>query len=79
MTSAARLCFAEITLTDAANTTFSSTFKPVNNGPGNYVKFTITGTAFTIAARPLKADSTTHRAAVNGIQIVPRPATASAR
>ena len=39
MTSAARLCFAEITLTDAANTTFSSTFTRANNGPGNYVKF----------------------------------------
>ena len=78
MTSAARLCFAEITLTDAANTTFSSTFTRANNGPGNYVKFSMTGTAFTITAKPLKADSATLRAPVNGIQIVPRLLAASA-
>ncbi len=55
-----------------ANTSFSAVFRRAANGPGNYVGFTMTGTAFTITAKPLKADTATLRAAVNGIQIVPR-------
>jgi hypothetical protein len=67
-----------ITLTDAANTTFSSAFSRASNGAGNYVKFTITGTAFTITAKPLKADTATLRATINGLQIVPSAVTAPA-
>jgi hypothetical protein len=60
-----------IELTDAASTNFSSTFKQASSSPGNYVKFTITTGAFTLTAVPGEADSTTRRAPVNGIQIVP--------
>ena len=56
---------------DAASTNFSTTFIPAKNGAGNYVKFTITAGTFTVTAVPAAADSTTRRAPVNGIQIVP--------
>ena len=63
---------ATITLTDAANATFSSTFVAGNNSAGNYVKFSITGTAFTVTATPVSGANSTLRAPLNAIQIVPR-------
>nr|MDQ3348574.1 hypothetical protein [Acidobacteriota bacterium] len=59
-----------ITLTDAANTNFSSTFIQATDSSGNYVKFTITGSEFTLTARPVSGGNATLRAPVNGIQIV---------
>ena len=63
-----------VTLTDAANTNFSSTFTQAANGTGNYVKFTITATGFTITATPGPASTSTRRAPVNAVQIVPAAA-----
>src|SRR5262249_41436252 len=61
-----------VNLTDLANTNFSGTFTQANNSNGNYVKFTITATGFTITATPGAATDGNPRAPVNGIQIVPR-------
>ena len=58
--------------TDAANAMFSSSFVAASNSRGNYVKFTIAGTAFTTSAAPVSGDNATLRAPVNGIQIVGR-------
>src|SRR4029079_1380046 len=60
-----------VQLTDAADTTFSTTFTRGVNSNGNYVKFTINGGAFTVTAVPVSGSNTTLRAPVNGIQIVP--------
>jgi len=60
-----------ISLTDVANTNFSTTFTRASNGNGNYVKFTITGSGFTLTAAPVSGTNSTLRAPVNGIQIVP--------
>ena len=60
-----------VNLTDPANTNFSGTFTQANNSNGNYVKFTITATGFTITATPGVATDGFPRAPVNGIQIVP--------
>ncbi len=57
--------------TDAANTNFSGKFVQANGSAGNYVKFTINASAFTLTATPGTASDNTPRAAVNGIQIVP--------
>jgi hypothetical protein len=61
-----------INLTDAANANFAATFVQANNSAGNYVKFTITGTGFTLTATPGSASDGRLRAPVNGIQLVPR-------
>lgn len=61
-----------IKLTDAASMNFSTTFTQANNSKGNYVKFTFTGTGFTLTATPVPGTSTL-RAPVNGLQIVPKP------
>ena len=62
-----------ISATDAANTNFSGTFTQATNSNGNYVVFTIgsTATGFTITAIPSTASSSTERAPLNGMQIVP--------
>ncbi len=60
-----------ISATDAANRNFSGTFVQANGSAGNYVKFTINATAFTLTAVPGAASDNTPRAAVNGIQIIP--------
>lgn len=62
------------TLSDAANTNFAATFVPGEDTSGNYLRFTIDGTAFTLTATPLAGSNTTLRAPVNGIQIVPADA-----
>jgi hypothetical protein len=69
--SGAGIITTSITLTDAAKTDFSGTFLQANNSSGNYVKFTITATGFTLTAIPGPASDGTKRAPVNGIQIIP--------
>lgn len=66
-----------IALTDAANTNFGTTFTRAINSAGNYVRFRVTATGFTIVAAPTEPVDGTRRAPVNGIQIVPVVATAS--
>ncbi len=58
-------------LTDAANATFSGVFVAANDSTGNYVKFSIVGTGFTLTATPFAATTATMRAPINGIEIVP--------
>ncbi len=58
-------------LTDAASTDFATAFTPAVNSNGNYVKFTVTGSGFTITATPTVAATATLRAAINAVQIVP--------
>jgi hypothetical protein len=60
-----------VTLTDAANTNFGGTFTRAANSAGNYVRFSIAATGFTIDATPTAPESGTRRAPINGIQIVP--------
>lgn len=60
-----------ITLTDPPSTNFSGTFTQASDASGNYVKFTINATGFTLTAKPVSGGSTTLRAPINGIQIVP--------
>jgi hypothetical protein len=60
-----------IELTDRANTNYAQAFTQASGGPGNYVKFSISGGEFTLTARPVSGGNTTLRAPVNGIQIVP--------
>ena len=61
-----------VNVTDAANTNFNATFVQGNNSAGNYVRFTVTATGFTVTATPGTASDGRPRAPVNGIQIVPR-------
>lgn len=60
-----------IKLTDAASTNYSTAFMQASNSKGNYVKFTFTGSGFTLTATPAPGTSTL-RAAINSIQIVPK-------
>ena len=60
-----------INLTDTATTNFAGMFRQANNSSGNYVKFGINATGFTLTALPGLASNGTKRAPVNGIQIVP--------
>ena len=60
-----------VNLTDLAGVNFSGTYTQANNSAGNYVKFTINATGFTITATPGAAADGFPRAPVNGIQIVP--------
>jgi len=60
-----------VNLTDLAGVNFSGTYTQANNSAGNYVKFTINATGFTITATPGAAGDGFPRAPVNGIQIVP--------
>jgi hypothetical protein len=70
--SGAGITTTSVNLTDAANADFSGAFTQANNSNGNYVKFTITATGFTITATPGATTDAYPRAPVNGIQIVPR-------
>jgi hypothetical protein len=58
--------------TDLANTNFNGTFVGTTGGGGNYVKFLLTGTSFTLKAIPVSSQSGYLRAPVNAIQMVPR-------
>jgi hypothetical protein len=62
---------ASTNLTDAASTNFAGTFVQANNSSGNYVKFRITGSGFTVTATPGQSSNSIRRAQVNGLQIVP--------
>ena len=63
-----------VNLTDLMGVNFSGTYTQANNSAGNYVKFTINATGFTITATPGAATDGFPRAPVNGIQIVPHVA-----
>jgi hypothetical protein len=76
--SGAGITTTTIKLTDAASTNFSGTFTRANNTNGNYVKFSINATGFTLTALPVSGSNTTLRAPVNAIQIVRTDAVASA-
>lgn len=69
---------SSLTLTDAANTNFSSNFVQARNSNGNYLVFAISGSSFTLSATPGATSDGTRRAPVNGIQIVPNLGSASA-
>jgi hypothetical protein len=57
--------------TDASGANFSGTFKQANSSAGNYVKFTINASRFTLTATPLSSSDAYPRAPINGIQIIP--------
>jgi hypothetical protein len=69
--SGAGIAAATISLTDAANTNFNAAFTPANASNGNYVKFSVTASGFTLTATP-GAAANYPRAPLNGIQIVPQ-------
>src|SRR6185437_6476778 len=78
--SGAGITSTSVKASDAANINFSGTFTLAINSNGNYVKFSsIQATAFTITATPTTASDNVLRAPVNGIQIVPSPASMTAR
>jgi hypothetical protein len=60
-----------VNLIDPPNTNFSGTFTEATNSSGNYVKFRINGTGFTLTATPGTASDNTRRAPVNAIQVIP--------
>jgi hypothetical protein len=66
-------------VTDQANVDFGRTFSRASDSAGNYVKFTITASGFTVTAAPTLPASGTRRAPVNGIQVVPAGAAAPRR
>src|SRR6185436_1516105 len=61
-----------VRLTDTGNTNYAGTYAEARTSAGNYVKFTFTGDGFTVTATPISGSTTSRRAPVNGIQIVPR-------
>jgi hypothetical protein len=69
--SGAGITTATVHVIDPVNTDFGTTFTRASNSNGNYVKFSISATAFTISARPISSVAGTPRAPLNGIQIVP--------
>jgi hypothetical protein len=60
-----------VSLTDIGNTHFNGTFVEAADSSGNYVKFRVTGSGFTITATPSATSDGRMRAPVNGMQIVP--------
>lgn len=60
-----------IELTDAAGLNFGGTFARASGSSGNYVRFAIDGSGFTLDATPTQPVGGTRRAPINGIQIVP--------
>ncbi len=67
---------ATLNLIDSANTNFATAFTGADNSNGNYVKFRITATGFTLSAAPILPATGTRRAPVNAVQIVPVTAAA---
>jgi hypothetical protein len=59
------------TIVDAANANFNGSYTAGNNGTGNYLKFRVTATQFTLKATPRSPTTGTRRAPINGLQIVP--------
>jgi hypothetical protein len=74
--SGAGITTTTVHLTDLANTNFGGLFTRATESSGNYVKFRINASEFTLTAAPTAPQSGTRRAAVNGIQILPAPASA---
>jgi hypothetical protein len=64
---------ATVSVTDASGANFGTTFTRAANSRGNYVKFTVAASGFTLTATPTLPTSGTRRAPVNGIQVVPVP------
>ena len=62
---------ATVNLTDASGTNFGTTFTRAADSNGNYVKFTVTASGFTLTATPTLPTGATRRAPVNGIQVIP--------
>jgi hypothetical protein len=62
-----------VNLTDPAGTNFSETFTGAGGSSGNYVKFSIQASGFTVTASPVTSTDAKRRAPLNGIQIVPAP------
>ncbi len=65
---------ASISLTDAGGANFNTAFTQANNSNGNFVKHTVTVTGttpLTLTATPGTASSSTRRAPLNGVQIIP--------
>ena len=60
-----------VSVTDAAGVNFGTTFTRAANSSGNYVKFTVAASGFTLTATPTLPTGGTRRAPVNGIQVVP--------
>ena len=60
-----------IKLTDPANTNFTGSYQQASGSSGNYVRFTVTATAFNLTAIPSTSSDGYPRAPINGIQIVP--------
>ena len=58
-------------LIDAASANFAGVFTRADGSAGNYVRYSITGTGFTLDAAPTTPELGTRRAPINGIQIVP--------
>jgi hypothetical protein len=69
--SGAGITTTTVNLTDGASTNFSGTFTQAINSSGNYVKFSISASGFTLTATPGTASDGSPRAPLNGIQIVP--------
>jgi hypothetical protein len=57
----------------SAGTNFSGQFVEGSGSAGNFVRFRISATGFTLVATPLGSTGSALRAPVNAIQIVPRP------
>jgi hypothetical protein len=68
--SGAGITTTTINLTDPGNTNFDATFTEASDSAGNYVKFTVDATGFTLTATPGPTSDGRPRAPVNGIQIV---------
>ncbi len=61
-----------VNLTDAANANYAGKFVRAANGNGNYVRFTVQATGFTVTATPGATTDGAPRSPLNGVQIVPR-------
>ena len=68
--SGAGITTTTINLTDAASANFDATFTQATNSNGNYVKFSVVASGFTLTATP-GASSGNKRAPLNAVQIVP--------
>lgn len=62
---------ATINVIDPPSTNFSGAFIEAAGSSGNYVKFRINSTGFTVTATPGTSTNANVRAPINGIQIVP--------
>ena len=68
--SGAGITTTSIGVTDPPNTNFGGTFTQAVNSSGNYVKFRIKASGFTLTATPRTSTNGTVRAPINAIQIV---------